>query len=140
MEPVLRRATPGDTPALVDLHHLALRAVGADAAPGPWDDDLDDVLAHYVGTGGEFLVLDLVGTVVGMGARRRVDATTGEIKRMRVHPSHQGHGRRTQKPVLPEDPERAPSRRLRPDRAALPHPGRGPRPLPGNRCQQAWYT
>lgn len=85
---ILRRALPSDRDAIVELHHAALRAVGADAGPGPWDADLDDVLAHYA----EFLVLVHGETLVGMGALRRVDGGTGEIKRMRVAPEHQGRG------------------------------------------------
>ncbi|MBT0768395.1 GNAT family N-acetyltransferase [Kineosporia sp. J2-2] len=88
---ILRRARPGDHDAVIDLHLTALRAAGADAGPGPWDDDLRDVLTHYA----EFLVLTGLPpgeTLIAMGALRRVDAITGEIKRMRTLPSHQGRG------------------------------------------------
>jgi GNAT superfamily N-acetyltransferase len=91
-EPLLRRALPTDRDAIIELHYLALRAAGADAGPGPWDDDLEDVLQHYVLPGGEFLVLTEEQSLVGMGALRRVDATTGEVKRMRVRPDRQGRG------------------------------------------------
>jgi GNAT superfamily N-acetyltransferase len=91
-ELLLRRALPTDRDAIVELHYLALRTAGADAGPGPWDDDLMDVVQHYIAPGGEFLVLTEEQSLVGMGALRRVDATTGEVKRMRVRPDRQGRG------------------------------------------------
>ncbi|GLY29430.1 hypothetical protein [Kineosporia sp. NBRC 101731] len=67
-DPHLRRATPGDAPAIIDLHLAALRAVGADAGPGPWDDDLNNIRQHYLEPGGEFLVLESESQIIGMGA------------------------------------------------------------------------
>ena len=95
-EILLRRALPSDRDAIIELHYLALRDAGTDAGPGPWNDDLTDVHQHYIVPGGEFLVLTEQQTLVGMGALRRVDSTTGEVKRMRVRPDRQGqgHGRR----------------------------------------------
>lgn len=89
---VLRRPFPQETPELIHLHKVALRSVGADAGDGPWDRDLDDVQANYVDDGGDFLVAVVGSTVVGMGAIRRVDSDTAEMKRLRVHPTWQGQG------------------------------------------------
>ncbi|MBC6447919.1 GNAT family N-acetyltransferase [Actinokineospora xionganensis] len=92
-EPVrLRQVTRADTPAVVALHHAALDAAGANAGPGEWDDDLEDIQSHYLDTGGEFVVGTLGGCIVAMGALRPVRPGTAEVKRMRVHPRWQGWG------------------------------------------------
>ncbi|GAA3599087.1 hypothetical protein GCM10022223_13150 [Kineosporia mesophila] len=91
-DPLLRHATPTDTAAIIDLHHAALRSVMADAGPGPGDDDLNDIRQHYLEPGGEFLVLETNAQIIAMGALRRTGPTTAEVKRMRVHPDHQGSG------------------------------------------------
>lgn len=92
MEPELRQLRSADIPAVIRLHFAALRAIGADAGPGPWDDDLNDIAGVYLQGGGEFLVATLGGTIIGMSALRRVDARTAEIKRMRVARDWQGRG------------------------------------------------
>jgi hypothetical protein len=38
----LRRYRDSDHDEVVRLHHLELEPFGADAGPGPWDDDLED--------------------------------------------------------------------------------------------------
>jgi ADP-ribose pyrophosphatase YjhB (NUDIX family) len=88
----LRRPAQADTAAVIRLHHHALQAAGADAGPGPWDEDLEDISAHYLQPGGEFLVGFLGGFLVAMGALRAAPGGAGEIKRMRVHPRWQGRG------------------------------------------------
>ena len=89
---VIRRYEPLDHSAVVDLHHLGLNQDGANAGPGPWDDDLDEITRHYIESGGEFLVGVVDGQLVAMGAIRPVDSQRGELKRMRVHPRYQGRG------------------------------------------------
>src|SRR5437870_887208 len=82
-----------DDQALVwSLHNEALEKTGAHAGKGPWDDDLLEIRKCYIDSGGEFLVGTLEGEIIAMGALRRVNATTGEIKRMRVAPQFQGCG------------------------------------------------
>jgi ribosomal protein S18 acetylase RimI-like enzyme len=71
---------------------LALDAVGANAGSGPWNDDLHHIEEVYLGEGGEFLVVEHHGQIVGMGALRKTDAQHAEIKRMRVHPRHWRRG------------------------------------------------
>lgn len=88
----IRRIVSRDVPAVICLHHAALHAAGAHAGPGPWDEDLEDVLPVYVDSGGEFLVAELGALIVGMGALRRIDDQTAELKRMRVLPRWQGYG------------------------------------------------
>lgn len=83
-----------------------MRDAGAyvDDVPEP---DLDDVEASYLDEGGEFLVGEVDGRIVAMGAFRPATgylaefledppAATAELKRMRVDPDHQrrGYGRR----------------------------------------------
>lgn len=86
----IRRIIARDVPSVVRLHHAALRAAGAHAGPGQWDDDLEDVQSVYVSSGGEFFVAELGPVIVGMGALRRIDDVTAELKRMRVLPRWQG--------------------------------------------------
>ena len=88
----LRRPTARDVPDILRLHYAALRSADADAGPGPWDDDLQDVDAVYLSVGGEFVVATHGAALIAMGALRRVDDTTAEVKRMRVSPQWQGQG------------------------------------------------
>lgn len=80
------------------LHRVALESVGAFDGPfrgiGPDDADLLDIGGHYSGDRGFFLVAEIAGRpgLVGMGAFRRVDADTAELRRMRVEPELQGRG------------------------------------------------
>lgn len=87
----IREYQPGDAAAVWELHVEALSAVGA-MYPGPWDDDFKRIAEVYSDPGGTFLVGELDGSIVAMGALRRIDSATGEIKRMRVRPSVQRHG------------------------------------------------
>jgi GNAT superfamily N-acetyltransferase len=92
----IRRYQNSDHQQVLRLHKVALAAVGADAGPGPWDDDLDQIEQTYLTAGGEFLVGLLDDHVAAMGALRPVDEQTAELKRMRVSPElqRQGLGRR----------------------------------------------
>jgi hypothetical protein len=62
------------------------RRGGAHLGNGPWDDDLHEIEAAYLRSGGEFLVGVLDGKVVAMGTLRRISPGKAEIKRMRVGP------------------------------------------------------
>lgn len=81
-----------DHDAVWDLHNLALNRVNAHGGNGAWDDDLHHVPEVYLQAGGEFLVGTLGGTVVAIGALKRLDGTRAEVKRMRVHPDFQRQG------------------------------------------------
>jgi GNAT superfamily N-acetyltransferase len=89
---IVRSYQRKDHDATCDLHYAALRHAGADAGRGPWDDDLLHVEEVYQRQGGEFLVAEVAGVIVGMGALRRSGPDCGEIRRMRVAPSHQRQG------------------------------------------------
>ncbi len=88
----VRRYQGSDRAQVLRLHKVALEAVNAYADPGPWDDDLDDIERNYLKSGGEFLVGVLGADVAAMGALRRVNEDTAELKRMRVSPSLQRQG------------------------------------------------
>jgi hypothetical protein len=45
----LRRYHAADHDEVTRQHHLGLEQFGADAGPGPWDDDLKDIPSHYFG-------------------------------------------------------------------------------------------
>ena len=99
-EPRLRRYRPGDGSAVRAVHERALRDAGTDPADVPGNDDLRRVESAYLGSGGEFLVVDC-GTseepmVVATGGYRPAggDAGTGtvELFRMAVLPGRQGEG------------------------------------------------
>ncbi len=87
----LRRYRETDHDEVVWLHHLGLEQFGADAGPGPWDDDLKDITSHYF-EHGDFIVGFLGGRLVAMGAVRGISSEAGEIKRMRVLPEFQRRG------------------------------------------------
>ncbi|MBN2304352.1 MAG: GNAT family N-acetyltransferase [Anaerolineae bacterium] len=88
----IRPYQPADEATVWELHVLPMQQVGAYLGDGPWDDDLRDIQGAYFDNGGVFLVGDLEGRTVAMGALRRVDAECAEIKRMRTHPDFQGRG------------------------------------------------
>jgi GNAT superfamily N-acetyltransferase len=88
----IRDCQEADHDAVWMLHNDALAAAGAHAGHGPWDDDLHKITDQYIRPGGVFLVGLLEEELVAMGALRRLDSTTGEIKRMRVAPDHQRRG------------------------------------------------
>jgi GNAT superfamily N-acetyltransferase len=71
---------------------LALEPIGIYITHGPWDEDLYQIDAAYLKSGGEFLVGTLDGRIVAMGAIRKTSADQAEVKRMRVHPDFQRRG------------------------------------------------
>src|SRR5437868_14699416 len=89
---IIRRYEPRDHDEAWSLHNLALERAGAHPGNGPWDDDLHHVDEVYLAAGGEFLVGELRGRIVAMGALQRTSEIRGEIKRMRVHPDCQRRG------------------------------------------------
>ena len=81
-----------DHSAVLKLHDEALGPTGAHLGRGPWDDDLDDIPAVYLQSGGEFLIGMVDGEVVAMGALRRITPVVAEVRRMRAAPSFQRRG------------------------------------------------
>ncbi|MHB8597049.1 MAG: GNAT family N-acetyltransferase [Ktedonobacteraceae bacterium] len=80
-----------DHDAVWELHVLAIREAGAYLGEGPWDDDLHHIGDMYL-QGGTFLVGEVDGQIVAMGAFRKISEERAEIKRMRVHPAYQRRG------------------------------------------------
>jgi GNAT superfamily N-acetyltransferase len=90
---VLRSYRRGDQDAVAELHRQGLAQVGLHPGDGVYyDDDLPHIEEIYLRQGGEFLVGELDGEIVAMGALRRVDAQAAELVRLRVHPAMQGRG------------------------------------------------
>ena len=88
---LIREYEVRDVDAVWALHVEALSAVGA-LYPGPWDADFKRIVEIYVDPGGTFLVGELDGSIVAIGALRRIDPLTAGIKRMRVRPHLQRRG------------------------------------------------
>ncbi len=88
----IRRYEPRDYDAVWKLHNAALQDAGAHLGNGSWDDDFHDIEGVYLEDGGEFLVGELDGKIVAMGALKRTGRSLAEIKRMRVAPKFQGRG------------------------------------------------
>ena len=76
----------------MELHYLALTSAGIKLEHGPWEDDLKDVEGAYMNNRGEFIVAELDGKIVGMGAIRYKSEIIAEVKRMRVDPGQQRSG------------------------------------------------
>jgi ribosomal protein S18 acetylase RimI-like enzyme len=81
----LRQFRDSDETAVQELHEFAQNGIDAPA-------DLSAIRDAYLTAGGEFLVGEVDGEIVAMGALRRVSTASAEIKRMRVHPRWQGQG------------------------------------------------
>lgn len=87
----IRRYRPGDAGAVQRLNEQVLAETGTDPADVPNIDDLADIERTYLQTGGEFLVAERAGRLVGMGGLK-VDGDEGELFRMRVSSSVQQEG------------------------------------------------
>lgn len=77
---------------LWQVHDVALEEAGAHGGRGSWEDDLRDIRATYLDSGGDFLVGLIDGELVAMGGLLRRSPDKAEIKRMRVHPDFQRRG------------------------------------------------
>lgn len=67
-----------------------MEQIGAYKGDGPWDDDLRNIEKSY--KDGIFVVGELKNKLVAIGAIRKIDNDTCELKRMRTEPGHQGKG------------------------------------------------
>ena len=88
----IRSWHPDDHEAVWDLHRVALQATGAFITSESLDEDFNQIKGVYLDPGGCFLVYLFKKQIVGMGGLKRIDRTTAELKRMRVHPDFQGRG------------------------------------------------
>ena len=87
----IRSYDPSDKQAVWELHNIALAATGA-SYPGPWDSDFEDIEGVYIRSGGEFLIGEIDGRIIAMGALKPLTSTIVELKRMRVLPPYQRMG------------------------------------------------
>lgn len=88
----LRRYTPADREAVIEMHVRVIQQTGAYLGRGPWDDDVYAIEETYLNNQGEFLIGEWDGAFVAMGALRRTTPERAEIKRMRVLAEYQGRG------------------------------------------------
>lgn len=90
-KPSIRRYQPSDLESVKKLHRIGLEANGSYIGSGPWEGDLDNIEETYL-NGGDFFVGYIGKKLAVMGALKRIDDTTAEIKRMRTDPDLWGHG------------------------------------------------
>jgi ribosomal protein S18 acetylase RimI-like enzyme len=86
----VRRYQDLDADAVWELHRSARDDVQLNS--GPWDEDLRSIQAFYIDDGGEFLVGELEGRLVAMGALRHVTGSVAELRRVAVHPAFRRRG------------------------------------------------
>lgn len=88
----LRSFQPSDAESAWKLHDAALEDAGVHGGHGPWEDDLRNIPATYLDSGGDFVVGFVDGELVAMGGLLRRSPEEAEITRMRVHPDFQRRG------------------------------------------------
>jgi ribosomal protein S18 acetylase RimI-like enzyme len=88
----LRQYQDSDQKTVWQLHIDGLNQTGSRLNNPEYDQDILKIKETYLDNGGDFFVACLGEEVVGMGALKKVDDTTGEIKRMRVNINHQRKG------------------------------------------------
>ena len=54
--------------------------------------DMNDIQKYYFDHAGTFLVIEVEGQIVGMGAIRQLETKVGELKRVSLLPEYQGRG------------------------------------------------
>ncbi|QSG13027.1 Acetyltransferase (GNAT) family [Halapricum desulfuricans] len=91
IDATIRRFEPTDGDAVLALNERAMAAEGTDPEDVPGINDLRRIESEYLDSGGEFLVADLDGDVVGMGGLTIGDEVA-ELFRMRVDPAYQHRG------------------------------------------------
>jgi len=92
---LLRQYQAKDNESVKTLHYAGLNQFSADVKSEGYlsiDADLDDIENIYIRDKGAFLVGIYEGKLAAMGALKKLSATRGEIKRMRVHPDYQRYG------------------------------------------------
>jgi len=98
---LVRRYEQRDRPTVWALNHIPFEGMTADPlypldlppVDGPAHfDDLRDVVVSFIEAGGEFLVVEMDGRVVGMGGIRPNEAGQAEVLRVRVHPATRRRG------------------------------------------------
>ena len=88
----IKQYSESDRHAVLQLHHSGLNETGVHKGLGPWDDDLIDIKASYMDSGGLFLVGYLGDELAAMGGLQRLSTDIGIIKRMHVQLAHRRKG------------------------------------------------
>ena len=88
----IRKYRKSDFRIIMNLHKVAMQQLGVFLEGEEFNRDLEDIQQHYFRNKGTFLVGTINGIIVSMGAFRKLDKTTAEIKRMRTYPEYQGRG------------------------------------------------
>jgi len=88
----IREYTREDSATVLELHKRGLEETESYVNDKRLDADLHDVEGTYLNDKGEFLIATIDNEIVGMGALRRVNEETAEVKRMRVSTKYQGKG------------------------------------------------
>lgn len=88
----IREYIDSDLPTIWDLHTKALQDIGVFLGKGTFDDDLNNIKKVYFDNNGVFLVGELDGKIIAMGAFWKKTKTIAEVKRMRVYKQFQGKG------------------------------------------------
>jgi ribosomal protein S18 acetylase RimI-like enzyme len=89
---IIREFGPADKEKVLNLHRLAMEAIGVYRHEPHWNEDLDTIETTYGEGRGLFLVGTIDRKIVAMGAYKKTGPDVAEIKRMRVLPGMQKKG------------------------------------------------
>ena len=79
VQSITRRYARRDHDQVVRLHYHALNDSGAYTGSGECDDDLNNIEQVYFDNGGEFLVLEIDKSIIGMGGLLKVDDNVDDL-------------------------------------------------------------
>ncbi|WP_199618193.1 Cof-type HAD-IIB family hydrolase [Paenibacillus alkalitolerans] len=89
---IVRQYRQSDHDAVLKLHIDGLNQFNASVGNPALDQDLNNIQEHYLLNDGEFFVGTINEEIVAMGAYRKRDRDTAELKRIRVDREHQRKG------------------------------------------------
>jgi len=89
---IIRQFQPSDFDFVLKLHVDGLNQFNASIGDPHFDKDINHIESTYLSRDGDFLVGELFGRIISMGAYRRHDLETAEIKRIRVAEGHRKKG------------------------------------------------
>jgi ribosomal protein S18 acetylase RimI-like enzyme len=92
MELTIRKYRQTDHERVMNLHIEGLRQHNASIGDPSMDKDMQNISSTYIENDGDFLVGMLGNMIVCMGAYRKRDYKTAEVKRIRVDSAYQRRG------------------------------------------------